>query len=115
MLQIGRDDNGSEVTLAVGEAVELSLPENRTTGFRWELKAQAGPVCALVKDEFEPAIGPPGQGGVHRWQFQAIRAGSGEIQLQYRRHWEQNAAPARNYRVSVRVNPPIVSSTTAAG
>jgi len=115
MLQIAQDDNGREVPLAVGEVVELSLPENRTTGFHWELKAKGGPVFELVKDEFEPAKGPPGQGGVHRWQFKAVRAGSGEIQLQYRRHWEQNAAPARNYRVSVRVNPPIVSSTTAAG
>jgi predicted secreted protein len=107
---MAQDDKGSEVALAVGEVVELSLPENRTTGFHWELKAKGRLVCELVKDEFEPAIGPPGKGGVHRWQFQAVRAGSGEIQLQYRRHWEENAAPARTYQVSVRVH----ISTTAA-
>ena len=106
MHQIAQDDNGREVTLAVGEAVELSLPENRTTGFHWELKAKGGPVCELVEDEFEPATGPPGKGGVHRWQFRAVRAGSGEIELQYRRHWEENAAPARTYQVSVRVRNP---------
>jgi inhibitor of cysteine peptidase len=104
MLQIAQDENGREVTLAVGEVVELSLPENRTTGFHWELKAKGGPVCELVKDEFEPSVGPTGSGGIHRWQFKAVRAGSGEIELHYRRPWEQNAAPARTYQVSVRVS-----------
>jgi inhibitor of cysteine peptidase len=103
MLQIAEDDNGREVTLAVGEAVELSLAENRTTGYHWELNEKGGPVCELLKDDFEAATGPPGSGGVHRWQFRAVQPGSGEIGLQYRRPWEVNAAPARTYEVSVRV------------
>jgi inhibitor of cysteine peptidase len=104
MLEIGQDENGREVTLAVGGAVELSLAENRTTGYHWELKESAEPICELVKDEFEPSSGPPGSGGVHRWRFEAVKPGSGKIRLQYRRPWEKNTAPARTYEVSVRVH-----------
>jgi inhibitor of cysteine peptidase len=103
MLKIAEDDNGRRLTLAVGDEVELSLAENRTTGYHWELTAKAEPVCELVKDDFEVADQTPGSGGVHRWQFRTVQPGSGEIALQYRRPWEEDATAARGYRVSVRV------------
>jgi inhibitor of cysteine peptidase len=104
MRQIAEDDNGREVMLAMGEAMELSLAENPTTGYHWELNERGEPVCDLVKDDFEAPTGAPGSGGVHRWQFRAVKPGSGEIGLQYRRPWEKDAAPARTYQVSVRVH-----------
>jgi len=104
MLEMAEDDNGREVTLAMGEMAELTLAENPTTGYQWELSAKADSVCKLVKDEFEPAGGPTGSGGVHRWRFKAVKPGSGEIELQYRRPWEKNAAPARSYHARVQVH-----------
>ncbi len=104
MLQLTEGANGREVTLAMGEMAELTLAENPTTGYQWELKAKAETVCKLVKDEFEPSGGPTGSGGIHRWRFKAVKPGSGEIELQYRRPWEKNAAPARTYRARVRVH-----------
>ena len=103
MRKITEDDNGHALTLAVGDEVELSLAGNPSTGYQWELKAKGGPVCELVKDDFEAPTGAPGSGGVHRWQFRAVKPGSGKIALQYRRSWEEKAAPARKYQVSVRV------------
>ena len=103
MIQIDQNDNGHEVSLALGEQVELSLAENQTTGFRWELKSQAEPVCELVQDRFELPDGKPGNGGVHRWEFRAVHPGSGEIQLEYRRPWEKNVAAAKTYKASIRV------------
>ena len=81
MLEIAQNDNGRELTLAMGEVAELSLSENRTTGYLWDLNQAADAVCELVKDEFEAAKGPPGSGGMHRWRFEAIKPGSGEIEL----------------------------------
>jgi inhibitor of cysteine peptidase len=103
MIQVDRSYNGRQVTLAVGEVVEISLAENPTTGFRWDLKVKPEPACTLLKSTFEPATGPPGKGGTHRWQFQAVRSGSGEIVLVYRRPWEQNTPPGQTFRLSVRV------------
>lgn len=103
MIQVDRSHNEREVTLAIGEVVEISLAENRTTGFRWELRVKPEPPCALIKSWFEPATGPPGKGGTHRWQFQAVSSGTGEIKLEYRRPWEQGKPPGQTFKLSVRV------------
>jgi inhibitor of cysteine peptidase len=103
MIQVDRSYNERAVTLAVGELVEISLAENRTTGFRWDLKVKPEPACALVESTFEPATGPPGKGGTHRWQFQAVRSGTGEIELEYRRTWEHDTPPGQTFKLSIRV------------
>jgi len=106
MVHVDQNDNGHEVTLAVGQVMELSLHENPTTGFRWDLKTKAEPACELVESTFNPPGGPPGNGGMHRWQFRAVQSGSGEIEREYRRPWEKDAAPAKVYKLSVRVRGP---------
>jgi inhibitor of cysteine peptidase len=106
IMHVGQGDNGQEVTLVVGQVLELALSENRTTGFRWDLKTKAEPACELVESTFNPPGGPPGNGGIHRWQFRAVHPGNGEIELEYRRPWEKDAAPAKVYKLSVRVRGP---------
>jgi inhibitor of cysteine peptidase len=103
MIHVGQSDNGHEVTLAMGQILELSLAENPTTGFRWDLKTKAEPACELVDSTFNPPAGRPGNGGTHRWQFRAVHSGNGEIELEYRRSWEKDAAPAKVYKLGVRV------------
>jgi inhibitor of cysteine peptidase len=103
MIQVDRRYNGREVVLAVGDAVVISLAENPTTGFRWDLVAKPEPACQLVKSTFEPAMGPLGKGGTHRWQYQAVRSGTAEIALEYRRPWERNTPPAQTFKLSLRV------------
>jgi inhibitor of cysteine peptidase len=103
MMHVDQSYNGHEVTLAVGQVMEVSLSENPTTGFRWDLKTKAEPACELVASTFASSGGHPGNGGIHRWQFRAVRPGSGEIELEYRRSWEKDAAPAKVYKLGVRV------------
>jgi len=103
MIQVDRSYDGREVTIAVGEIVEISLAENPTTGFRWDLEVKPEPACTLVRSTFEPATGPPGKGGTHRWQFRAVRSGTGEIVLEYRRPWERNTPPGQTFKLSLRV------------
>jgi inhibitor of cysteine peptidase len=103
MLHVDQSYNAREVTLAVGQVLELALSENRTTGFRWDLKTKAEPACELVESTFSPPEGHPGNGGTHRWQFRAVQSGSGEIELEYRRPWEKDAAPAKVFKLGVRV------------
>ena len=103
MVQVDRSYNEREITLAIGEVVAISLAENRTTGFGWELRVNPEPACLLVKSWFEPAKGAPGKGGTHRWQFQAVRPGTGEIKLEYRRHWEQETPPGQTFKLTVHV------------
>jgi inhibitor of cysteine peptidase len=103
MVQVDSSYNGRDVTLAIGEVVELSLAENPTTGFGWQFGVKPEPACSLVKSWFEAPNGPPGKGGIHRWQFQAVRSGTGEIKLEYRRSWEKDTPPAQTFQLSVHV------------
>lgn len=96
---------GQEIVLSVGDKLELSLDENPTTGFQWQLTAKGEPVCELESDSFlEPSSSLVGRGGEHRWRFKAARPGQGEIKLLYRRPWEQEGAAARTYTLYVRVS-----------
>ncbi len=95
--------NGREITLAEGETLQISLPENPTTGFRWSIESSGEPACSLIDSSFEPAGGPPGAGGHHRWRFAAVRSGQARIALAYGRPWAHGQAPARTFSVTVRV------------
>jgi inhibitor of cysteine peptidase len=101
--RFGDDSNGQKVDLAVGQTIELCLPENPTTGFRWHLTANEGAVCAIVSDVFRPPGGLSGRGGEHGWLFEAVHPGECDIELHYRRPWAGSVDPARAFRIHVRV------------
>jgi inhibitor of cysteine peptidase len=100
---IGDDFNGRTIDLGFSETVEIRLSENPTTGFRWDLTANGEPACALLGDSFTPAAGPPGASGQHSWIFQALHQGEGHVELVYRRRGEEGGAPARHFRVRLRI------------
>jgi inhibitor of cysteine peptidase len=102
MIVVDEHSDGQAVELAIGQEVEVALPENPTTGYRWRLESSGEPACAGAGDAFEPPDPPtPGRGGTHRWRFRAERAGRGTIALALRRAWERPGAPARTFRVEV--------------
>jgi len=79
-----------EVTLAVGDTFELTLCANPTTGFAWD-EAQISDVTVLkqVSREYrEPSEVMPGAAGSELFVFQALKAGSGTVTIDYSRPWE---------------------------
>ena len=104
MLQIDQRANSTEVTLAVGQILEIALAENPTTGFRWGLKQSGAPACTPTGDSYDPpAASGVGKAGVRRWRFAGAQAGSGSIELIYRRAWERGTPPAQVFRITVKV------------
>ena len=98
------DDNGTSVTLAVGETLELVLTSNPTTGYSWS----AAEVPACLEQEGEPEYdsdAPPGMmgaGGEDTWRFTAAEPGEGTLRLEYTRPWESaEEAPVETYEVDV--------------
>jgi inhibitor of cysteine peptidase len=102
-MQVDQSSNNKEVKLAAGQPLEISLAENSTTGFRWELKAAGGPVCAARGDTLDPPAAGVGKSSTRRWRFEAVSKGTGTIELVYRRAWEQDKPPAETFRLTVRV------------
>jgi inhibitor of cysteine peptidase len=103
-MRLGEAANGSTVALTPGETVELCLPETPTTGYRWQVVADGSPVCAVAG---APAAAPPssvpGRIGERCWTVTAMRAGTGEIELERRRSWDSAAEPGAVFRLHIRV------------
>jgi inhibitor of cysteine peptidase len=81
-------DSLSEVSLDVGDQLEVSLEANPTTGYSWEL----GPLpegLQLVSSEFEePGGSLVGAPGMQQFVFEAVGAGSGILRFEYVRVFE---------------------------
>jgi inhibitor of cysteine peptidase len=76
-------DSLSEVSLDVGDQLDVSLEANPTTGYSWEL----GPLpegLELVSSEFEePGGSLVGAPGMQLFVFDAVGPGSGILRFEY--------------------------------
>jgi hypothetical protein len=59
---------GRTLDLRIGDGVTLSLAENPTTGYRWELVAKPEPNCVVVNDTYVANADAIGSGGISRRQ-----------------------------------------------
>ncbi|MCK9297415.1 MAG: protease inhibitor I42 family protein [Methanoculleus sp.] len=81
-------NNNETVTVPVGSEITISLDENPTTGYEWNVTSSAG--LEYVNDTFiAPETGLVGAGGVHVWEYTAAEEGSGEFSAIYKRSWEE--------------------------
>lgn len=103
IIEVGESANGQGIELRLHQTLRVTLPEIRTAGFRWNLRALRKRVCSLVKEDLEPPAGATGGAGKHHWEFRADEVGTAEILIEYSRPWERAAAPARSFLISVRV------------
>jgi inhibitor of cysteine peptidase len=82
-IELGAEDSLSEVSLDVGDQLDVSLEANPTTGYSWEL----GPLpegLQLVSSEFEePGGSLVGAPGMQLFTFDVVGAGSGILRFEY--------------------------------
>jgi inhibitor of cysteine peptidase len=98
-------DDARSLDLHVGDRILVSLAENPTTGYRWELQAPNGRL-ALEDDTFEMVADPAvGRGGTRRFAFSAKAPGSVTIALRLTRAWARAEPPLQTFSVDVRVLP----------
>ena len=105
MTHLSEGDDGRTVQLAIGAELELGLPENPGTGFRWHIKSDApapghSPIAGLIVDRFTPG-GQPGQAGQHVWQWRGLRAGHADLILELSRAWQSK--PGRTFTLHLTV------------
>jgi predicted secreted protein len=78
---IEKTQNGSVVSVALGETFTVRLPENPgSTGYRWQFAPPAG--LAVISDTFEPPTsGLIGAPGVRIWTLRATVAGALPLEM----------------------------------
>ena len=86
-------DSGQSIAARVGDEIVLQLPENPTTGYRWEVGVADG--LDLVADGYvaaepdvaatEPAFG---RGSLRELRFRAREPGVARLELKHWQAWE---------------------------
>lgn len=102
-MQFDQRFNGQRVEVTKGQRFEISLPENPSTGFRWNMSADGAPICILTKDEFLAVNTQPGSSGNHTWSFEARQVGEFEIELVSLRAWAHQPQPPKIFKIRVSV------------
>ena len=89
---------------ASGSYVFISLSENPTTGYQWQIAPSAEGILNQEGDEFVPAgtlDGMVGAGGTHVWRFVASAAGEVTLNFTQARSFEVGEADALSLSFSV--------------
>ena len=92
-VEVGQGDCGSSRTVALGEDVAVALPENPTTGYRWQVSADHS-FLQLTGDGFEAVTDLRGASGIRLLTFRTVRPGRVRLTLERRREWESPGIPA---------------------
>nr|WP_281272795.1 protease inhibitor I42 family protein [Tumebacillus permanentifrigoris] len=101
-MTVGPEVNGHTFTLQEQEQLQILLPANPTTGYRW-VEVQTGNL-RLDQTGFVPGGRPGiyGSGGLQEWVFTAIHPGQSEILMRYQRPWDDSTVHD-TFRLTVHV------------
>jgi predicted secreted protein len=97
-------DDGSVVDARVNDLVYISLPENPTTGYLWDVQTTGG--LTLRSDEFKrPFSYPPkvGAGGVRTWNYIITGTGTQEFSGSYHPAWLPAEEDDQHYSLTFNV------------
>jgi inhibitor of cysteine peptidase len=99
---LGEKDAGRTVELRAGQALEITLPGNPTTGYLWEVASvDAAVLKAVGEPQFKADSSAVGSGGQITLRFEAASAGQTALQLIYHRSFEKDVPPAKTFEVTV--------------
>jgi len=92
-VHLGPGDAGREVRVAAGGSIVLELPENPTTGVRWNLAAVPA-ALVLVRDDYRasPADTGIGAGTTRILEFRGDTPGRYALHLRRQQEWEGDAS-----------------------
>jgi predicted secreted protein len=91
MIEVNEAGAGRPVTMTVGQRIRVTLAENRTTGYRWQVGGDCAGILAVEEDQATPGSGQPGAGGTRMWVFAAKAEGKCELRFESARAWEETA------------------------
>lgn len=99
--EVGLNEDGKEIKVSVGQDFSISLPENRTTGYQWEL--DAGELVHVKSDSYVGNTSKVGAGGMREYVLTADAAGESILKAVYIRPWEKGMKPTQVFEMKVRV------------
>ena len=102
-VQIGPDDNGSELSLNQDQVFAVTLESNPTTGYSWQPGFDRQYLEQLGEADFDPDSDLVGAGGAESFRFKALEPGTTTLTLNYMRPWEENVDPEEVFTITVTI------------
>lgn len=102
-------DNGTTAEVVVGEAVDVQLHGNPSTGYSWSVSELAGgAVLTNGPAVYTPDLGGGvGGGGTFEFPFLAVAVGETTVALGYRP--PGGGPPVQTFSLTIQVSPPPIS------
>ena len=94
-------ENGKTQKIKVNESFDIKLVSNATTGYSWEVTFD-GEYLTLANAEYipdQPEL--TGSGGVEKFTFTGLKAGTTEITMNYKRPWEDESIETKVFEVTI--------------
>ena len=98
-------DNDRTIDLRVGDTIRVSLPENATTGYRWEIDRIDEQIVEAAGSEPHYPGGAVGAGGEVTFAFKGKKSGAGDITLKYWRHFEGDSSVTKRFHLRLNTQP----------
>jgi inhibitor of cysteine peptidase len=97
-------DPGQAISVGVNKEFVIALGSNPTTGYSWQ-ESYDETMLKLVEKTYKPGkaakLGLIGAGGVEYFRFKALKAGTTEITMDYKRPWEEKAIDQKVFAVNI--------------
>ena len=101
MVMLSDQDDGRTLSVHVGDSLELRLPENATTGYRWAPDGFDAKLVELTETAADYPKGAVGSGGKAVFRFKVVGAGSGAIRLKSWRSFEGDRSITKRFSVTL--------------
>ena len=89
-------DASQTIVLSKGKTFEVTLPENPTTGYAWQMEVSDLSVLKKLSYSFTAnASGRIGATGEGLWTFRTLQKGQATITASYERPWDDNDEPTK--------------------
>jgi inhibitor of cysteine peptidase len=102
---VAETDNNRTIVILPGETVRIVLPENATTGYRWEIDRYDKELIGVVATEPHYTGKAVGSGGQVAFILQGKKPGTGEIMLKQWRSWEGDSSVISRFRLRLDIQP----------
>lgn len=102
-IELTDEDSGTTRSVRVGERMTVRLPENPTTGYRWEADCDDTRL-RLVEDRYDGPETPRGAGGERSLTLEVLAAGPTTLRLANRRSWG-DGEPVALFEVELEAQP----------
>ena len=103
-ITISAAQDGERMSVRVGDRINLTLPENASSGYRWSIRSHDDTVLS-VEDSGYRADASVGGAGVAEWTFRAKEAGATLVELVRWRRWEGERSIVERFSFSAEIAP----------